>query len=212
MHEAARAQKILETLSKHYKEYTTELRYEQEWQLLVAVMLSAQTTDNNVNKTTPTLFNKYRTIKALAQAENEELERLTYSTGYYKSKSRNLKAMATTLIKQYDGRVPDTMEALTSLPGVGRKTANVVMQVLHKKTSGIVMDTHISRVTHRLGFTKKKNPEQAEQNMMAILPRKDWKRWGDLLIQHGRKTCQAKKPLCQECPINNTCPRQGITT
>lgn len=199
------ANKILKVLSKEYEEFDTELRYKKDWQLLAATLLSAQTTDANVNKVTPGLFKKYRTPRAIGNAKLSELEKDIFSTGYYKAKARNLKAMCQVLDKNFKGKVPDNMEDLVSLPGVGRKTANVVLHILHDKKEGIVFDTHIARVTHRLGFTDKKDPKKGEEVMMELIPKKDWKRWGDYLIQHGRKVCDARKPKCGECSLNKIC-------
>lgn len=186
--------------------FETALDWENPWQLLVAVMLSAQTTDENVNRVTQDLFTKYSSPRDIANASLKELEQDVYSTGYYKAKAKNLKALCKALITDCAGIVPDTMKELTALPGVGRKTANVVLHVLHDKREGIVMDTHIARLTHRLGFTKKKSPSKGEQVMMRVLPNEQWKEWGDLLIQHGRKVCHAKKPRCHDCVLSDVCP------
>jgi endonuclease III len=201
-----RALKAIELLEQEYEVHGTILRWEKPWQLLVAVMLSAQTTDANVNKATPALFKKYSSPAAIANASSEELERLVYSTGYYKAKARNLKALCQALVEQHDEKVPETMEDLVKLPGVGRKTANVVLQVWKGARHGVVMDTHISRVTHRLGFTAKKDPVLGERVMMEVLPKDKWLEWGDLLIQHGRKICTAKKPACEKCSLTKICP------
>lgn len=206
MHDEKRAQQILTHLRKQYPSFETALTWREPWQLLVAVALSAQTTDENVNEVTKQLFKQYPTPQAIAQASQEALEEAVYSTGYYKSKARNLKKLCNELVEQHDGEVPNTMKQLTQLAGVGRKTANVVLHVLHNKTEGIVMDTHIARLTHRLGFTKKKSPRQGEKKMMQVLPKEDWKQWGDLLIQHGRAVCSARKPACEQCVLADLCP------
>ncbi len=205
MRQKERAQEVLKRLRTQYPSFITALDWEKPWHLLVAVMLSAQTTDENVNKVTKKLFQKYSHAKDIARATIKELEKDIYSTGYYKAKAKNLKALSTELAQRNE-RVPDDMEELITLPGVGRKTANVVLHVLYGKTEGIVMDTHIARVTQRIGFTKEKNPPLAEKKMMRVLPKTDWKEWGDLLIQHGRKICDARKPLCEQCVLNDICP------
>ena len=206
MDEKKKALEVLRLLGKDYEEFGTELRYEKPWQLLVSVLLSAQTTDENTNKVTKELYKKYKTPRDIAKVKLPALEKDIYSTGYYKAKARNLKNMCAALTERHDGKVPDSMEELVALPGVGRKTANVVLHILYGKEEGIVMDTHIARVTYRLGFTNKKDPLKGEQRMMELLPRKYWKRWGDFLIQHGRKVCDAKKPKCAECRLNKICP------
>ena len=206
MQHSPHAQQILTRLREEYPSFETALTYEEPWQLLVAVALSAQTTDENVNEVTKELFKKYPTPNEVAQASQEALEEAVYSTGYYKSKARNIKQLCKDLVEKHGGEVPDTMQQLTQLAGVGRKTANVVLHVLHQKTEGIVMDTHIARVTHRLGYTNKKSPAQGEKKMMQALPQKDWKEWGDLLIQHGREVCHARKPACDKCVLADLCP------
>ncbi|MFT4250798.1 MAG: endonuclease III [Candidatus Woesearchaeota archaeon] len=205
MNQKARAEKILTRLSKEYPHFITALDWSTPWQLLVAVVLSAQTTDENVNNVTKELFTKYSSPKQIAAAPLEELEQDIYSTGYYKSKARNLKKLCEQLAEN-NNEVPDNMQELITLAGVGRKTANVVLHILYNKAEGIVMDTHIARVTNRLGYTKQKNPEKAEKKMMQVLDSKDWRAWGDLLIQHGREVCHARKPRCNECVLNNLCP------
>ncbi len=206
MRQKQRAQTIIALLEEEYPTFETALEWKEPWQLLVAVMLSAQTTDENVNRVTKKLFKKYPSIKSIAQAPITEVEQAVYSTGYYKAKARNLKALCTALIDQHQEKIPDTLATLTTLPGVGRKTANVVLHVLHDKREGIVMDTHIARLTHRLGFTKEKSPTKGEQVMMRVLPESQWKEWGDLLIQHGRKVCHARKPQCEDCVLSTLCP------
>lgn len=206
MQEEVLAQEVISRLREEYSGFVTALKFDTPWQLIVAVALSAQTTDENVNSVTKTLFEKYSSPQEIAQAPIQELEQDVYSTGYYKSKARNIKKMCTQLIQEHNSQVPDTMSELVSLAGVGRKTANVILHILYDKAEGIVMDTHIARVTHRLGFTKKKSPTKAEKKMMKVLPRSDWREWGDLLIQHGREICESRKPKCEECVLNDICP------
>lgn len=197
---------VIGLLSEEYPIHGTELIWHEPWQLLISVMLSAQTTDANVNSVTPRLFAQYPAPKDIAEAPIEDLERTVYSTGYYHAKARNLKALCTALVERHDGQAPETMEELIALPGVGRKTANVVLQVWKHERHGIVMDTHISRVTHRLGFIGRKDPVVGEQVMMEVLPKEHWLEWGDLLIQHGRRVCAAKKPACDRCVLKEICP------
>jgi endonuclease-3 len=206
MNKEERAQEVLKRLRPEYPGFVTALDFEEPWQLIVAVALSAQTTDENVNAVTKELFAKYPTPQSIAQASINELEQDVYSTGYYKSKARNIKKLCSQLINEFDSEVPDEMSELITLAGVGRKTANVVLHILHDKAQGIVMDTHIARLTHRLGFTKKKSPSLGEKTMMKILPQNDWKDWGDMLIQHGREVCDARKPDCEGCVLNDLCP------
>ncbi len=201
-----RAEDVIGILSREYSIHGTKLRWKRPWELLVAVMLSAQTTDDNVNRVTPALFKAYPTPKAVAGAPREAIERLVYSTGYYKSKAKNLQACAKAVVDEHDGRVPETMSELVALPGVGRKTANVVLQVWKGARHGIVMDTHIQRVTMRLGFIEKKDAIVGERTMMRLLPKEYWLEWGDLLIQHGRAVCHARKPECEKCALSKICP------
>lgn len=209
MQAADKAQEVLERLRNEYPVFDTALRWKEPWQLLAAVLLSAQTTDENINRVTKKLFSVLDTPEKIAKADREQVEQLIYSTGYYKAKASNLQRCMQMLIEKYRGEVPGSMEELVKLPGVGRKTANVVLHILHQRAEGIVMDTHIARVTNRLGFTEKKSPKKGEQVMMELLPKEDWKDWGDYLIQHGRKICHARKPQCNVCPLRDICPSAG---
>lgn len=197
---------VIKGLRKTYKPFKTVLQYKDDWQLLFAILLSAQTTDANVNKVTAVLFKTLPSAEAIANCPLPKLEKLIYSTGYYKAKARNLKAAANTLSKDFGGRVPDSMELLITIPGVGRKTANVFLHVWHERAEGVVVDTHIFRVSNRTGASYGKTPEQVERDIMSNLPKKHWIMYSDLTIQHGRAICEAKKPRCDICPLNKECP------
>lgn len=203
---ALTARQVLSGLAKKYDAHVTALSYGSEWELLVAVALSAQCTDARVNQVTPKLFKALPSIEDFARVRLPVLEKLIFSTGFYKSKARNLKAAASTILRDYHGIIPDSMEHLIRVPGVGRKTANVFLAVVHKKAEGITVDTHIFRVSRRTGAASGNTPEQVERALMAALPRKEWIRYADLAIQHGRVLCHARKPSCSACPLRKQCP------
>jgi endonuclease-3 len=159
-----------------------------------------------VNKVTPALFAKYPTAEALAKARLPTVEKLVKSTGFFRNKARNITGMAKTLVKDFGGKVPQTMEELLTLPGVARKTGNVVLGVAFGKAEGVVVDTHVHRLTRRLGLTKEDDPKRIEKDLMEALPRSDWIDVGHLLIWHGRRVCNARKPLCDRCVLNDRCP------
>jgi endonuclease-3 len=186
------------------------LRYARPFELLVATILSAQSTDKTVNQITPTLFKKYPTPAAMAQAEPGELEALIRSSGFFHNKAKNLKACATAIANEHHGEVPRTMEELIALPGVGRKTANVVLGNAFGINAGVVVDTHIQRLSQRLGFTEEQTPEKIERDLMVIVPQEDWTRFSHRMIQHGRQICQARKPKCGECWLAPDCPSRQI--
>ncbi len=201
-----KASEVIRRLKKVYGSgFRTALNWRSDWQLLIAVILSAQTTDENVNKVTEVLFKRFTSPKQIADADISDLEKVVYSTGYYRSKARNIKACCDHLVNDFNGRVPDNMNDLIKLPGVGRKTANVILHVLFGKAEGIVMDTHITRVTQRIGFIDKKDPLLGEAVMKSLLKPDLWGLWGDLLIQHGRKVCHARNPSCDKCVLNDLC-------
>jgi endonuclease-3 len=202
----ARARKIISQLKKTYPEAKTALTHQDPLQLLVATILSAQCTDERVNIVTKELFNYYHTAKDYANANPKIFEQQIRSTGFYRAKTRNIINCCKTLVEQYNGIVPNTLAELTTLQGVGRKTANVVLGAVWKKAEGVVVDTHVRRLSQRLGFTKEQNPEKIERDLVEIIPKKDWILLSNLLIWHGRKICKARKPKCYECPINNLCP------
>ena len=199
-------EKIIEILEKEYPEAGTRLRSKNTVQMLVAVMLSAQCTDERVNKVTEKLFKKYRTAKDFASANRKTLEREIFSTGYYHNKARNIIACCKMLEEKYCGKVPMTMEELVEVPGIGRKTANVVLQHEFGVTQGITVDTHVGRLAQRLGFSKNKSPEKIERDLMNAFDRKHWLKLSDILIFHGRKVCNARKPMCGKCAVNRLCP------
>ena len=196
---------IIAVLKKEYPEAKIALHFNDPWQLLAATILSAQCTDVRVNQVTPLLFKKYRNITNFAGAKQEELEKDIRSTGFYKNKAKNIIGAAKKIIGEFKGRVPDTMHGLISLPGVGRKTANVVLSSGFGIAAGIVVDTHVIRLSQLLGLTKNKDADKIEEDLMKIVPEKDWAVFSHLLILHGRKICNARKPLCNECAINKLC-------
>ena len=196
---------IIKKLKTYYPDATCSLDFKTPFQMVVAVMLSAQCTDERVNKTTPSLFEKYGTPEAICNMDLEELERIIHPCGFYKNKAKNIKAMAKEIIEKYNGEIPQTMEELTSLPGVGRKSANVVMLEAFNNPQGIAIDTHAKRISNRVGFSKNTTPEKIEQDILKVIPKEYYKDVNHLLVWHGRKTCDARKPKCEECPIKELC-------
>ncbi len=199
----------LETLHALAKQHPTahcELDFQTPFQLLCAVILSAQTTDANVNRATPKLFARFPDAKAMAAAEPIELEPYVASLGFFRSKSKSLAGMSRALVAKHGGEVPRTMQELHALPGVGRKTANVVLGVLWNIPEGVVVDTHVTRLGQRLGWTRQTDPEKIEQDLVKILPRDEWDHAGHVLIFHGRRCCFARKPDCGACFVNDVCP------
>ncbi|MFO7872386.1 MAG: endonuclease III [Candidatus Undinarchaeales archaeon] len=210
MPDDSRVDNILKILNGEY-EAKIALRYDTVFQLLVATILSARTTDNQVNKVTPGLFKKFKTPEDFVEADLSEIEKEIDTIGLYKSKAKYLKKTAKKIIEDFDGEVPDTMGDLTKLHGVARKTANVVLTSGFDKKEGIVVDTHVRRLSKRLGFTENKKPEKIEQDLMEIIPKKRWGKFSLQLIKHGRKVCKARKPLCFKCPIKDYCPYEPKT-
>jgi endonuclease-3 len=202
----ARVAAILPILKKTYPDAKCSLDHKTPLQLLIATILSAQCTDDRVNIVTRTLFKKYRSAEDLAKVPQEELEKEIQSTGFYRNKAKSLKAMAQSLIDQQAGKVPDSMEELTLLAGVGRKTANVVLGNAFGKNIGITVDTHVTRLSQRLRLTRHTDAVKIEQDLIPLVPQGDWTLWSHLLIYHGRKICQARKPKCPECPLLQYCP------
>ncbi len=205
-----RAQKIIKVLKKTYPDVECALHHENPFQLTIATILSAQCTDKRVNIVTPPLFKKYPTPKHFAKAPVQDIERMIHSTGFYKNKAKAIKGLCQMLGSGYQGKVPKTLEELVKLPGIGRKTANVILGVAYG-VPGVVVDTHVTRLTNRMGLTKQKDPVKIEFEMMDLIPKKDWTDFGLLLIAHGRAVCEARKPKCKVCPVNNLCPKIGIT-
>lgn len=206
----ARVDAILPILKKTYPDARCSLDHRSPLELLVATILSAQCTDERVNIVTKTLFKKYRSAAAYAAADPAELEKDIQSTGFFRMKSKSLRAMAAALIEKHGGQVPQTMEELTQLAGVGRKTANVVLGNAFGKNEGVVVDTHVTRVSQRLALTKFNDAVKIEQDLIPIVPREDWTLWSHLLIFHGRQICQARKPRCEKCPIAAHCPSAAV--
>jgi len=204
------AAEIYDRLAEHYPDAHCALDFKTPFQLLVATILSAQCTDKRVNMVTPALFKRYRTPAALAAANPEELEELIKSTGFFRSKTKSLIGMSTAVAEQHDGRVPDELDALVKLPGVGRKTANVVLGNAYDKNEGVVVDTHVGRVSGRLGLTKETDPVKIEQDLMRLFPRDRWTMLAHLLIEHGRTICDARRPKCEVCFLNDICPSSTV--
>ncbi len=197
---------LSQRLAERWPEVRVELDHTDAYQLLVATMLAAQNTDKNINTITPALFEKYPDARALAQAKQGELEQLIFRSGFYRNKAANLIAMATKVVADHGGEIPNTMEGLCALPGVARKTANVVLGNTMNIAAGIVVDTHISRVAPRLGLTVQHDPVKIENELMALVPQDQWISWGNRMIHHGRYLCLAKNPLCDQCPLAPLCP------
>lgn len=205
-----RTNRILKGLAKRYPDVECALIHNSPYQLLVATILSAQCTDERVNMTTPALFEKYPTVEKMAVAKQAGVEKLVRSTGFFRNKATNIRAMAKTVVEDHDGNIPKTLEELVALPGVGRKTANVLMGTAFGIPSGVVVDTHVKRITNLLGLTTSKNPEIIERELNALLPEKEWINFSHRLIHHGRQICIARRPNCPECPLLKDCQRTGL--
>jgi endonuclease III len=203
---AAPAPEVVARLKSEYPDAGTELDWTNPLELLVATMLSAQTTDVQVNRVSQSLFAKYRTAEDYAGADPDELEEDIRPTGFYRNKARSLRNMAGALVEEHEGEVPRTMQELVALPGVGRKTANVVLGNAFGVDEGIVVDTHVRRVSGRLGLTQNRDPAKIEQDLIKVVPEQDWTVFSHLLILHGRRTCKARKPDCPNCVLNDICP------
>lgn len=203
------AAKVLRILAREYPDAVCSLNYDTPLQLLIATILSAQCTDERVNMVTPALFARFPDAKAFATAEPKEVEKLIQSTGFFRNKARNIIACCKAIVEQHGGEVPGTLEELVRLPGVGRKTANVVLGNAFG-VPGIVVDTHVLRLSRRLGLTREKTPDKVERDLMQILPPEEWVAFGHRMIYHGRKICQARKPRCDVCPLAEACPRIGV--
>jgi len=203
---AERYRRVRDELLDEFPDWDISLDYENRWQLLVATILSAQCTDEMVNKVTPDLFEAYPTVEAVARADREHVEELVHSTGFYRQKAKRLVGSAQLVVDEHDGEVPETMSDLTELPGVGRKTANVVLHHGFDKAEGVVVDTHVQRISQRLDLVDGSTPEAIEQELIELLPEEDWKRITHLFIEHGRQTCTARNPVCSECRLFEVCP------
>ena len=199
-----KVRRIIPFLYENYPEACCSLNYEKPHELLIATILAAQCTDERVNIVTEDLFKKYKSIEDFARANPEELEQDIKSTGFYRNKTKNIIACCSKLLKEYRGKVPDTMEELVALPGVGRKTANVVLGNIYG-IPGIIVDTHCKRLSNRIGLTENEDPEKIERDLMEIVPQEHWTRFSNNLVFHGRAVCNARKPKCESCPIAKDC-------
>jgi endonuclease-3 len=204
-----RVRPVIERLAVEHADAAIALTFENPLELLVSVMLSAQTTDVNVNRVTARLFQKYRRPEDYLAVPAEELERDVFATGFFRQKTKSLRGAMRMLIDEFGGEVPATLDELVRLPGVARKTANVVSSELGNP-SGIVVDTHVRRLSQRLGFTKEQDPVKIERDLVKLVPRKDWGRLPHLLIWHGRRVCDARRPRCEDCVVNDLCPASRV--
>jgi endonuclease-3 len=205
-----RAAEVFELLHAEYPDAHCELDFEDPYQLAVATILSAQTTDVRVNAVTPALFERYPDAATLAAAQQEDVEEIIRSTGFFRNKARNIIGFAIGVVDEHDGRVPRTMATLSALPGVGRKTANVILGNAFGVDEGVVVDTHVKRLADRLGFTGEKTPEKVERDLMALFARDRWTLLSHLLIWHGRRVCDARKPRCEACVVSHLCPSSRV--
>ncbi len=205
-----RVRRLITALKKLYPDADCALTHDNPLELLISTILSAQSTDETVNKVTPVLFRKYKSAKALADAPREDVEEVIHSTGFFRQKAKSIQGTCRKIVEDFGGDVPDTMDDLLTLPGVARKTANVVLGTAFGKCEGIVVDTHVGRISTRLGVTwSSKNGKDAvkiERDLMEVVPRKDWIFWGHALVRHGRRICNARKPDCTSCTLAKNCP------
>lgn len=207
-----RVKEIIRRLRREYPDAKCALNHTNPFELLIATILSAQCTDERVNKVTADLFRKYRGPADFAAASQRELERDIHSTGFFRNKAKNIIAASRQIVERFHGQVPDNMEDLLTLPGVARKTANVVLGCAYGVAVGIVVDTHVSRLSQRLGLTKNTSPEKIERDLMEIIPKRHWVMFSHWLIHHGRKVCKARKPECHKCVLADLCPSFGLFT
>jgi endonuclease-3 len=201
-----RAPVVIARLKEAYPGATVALKFSNPLEMLVATILSAQCTDEKVNEVTASLFEKYRSCEDYLGVAEDELRRDIFSTGFYNQKAKAIRGACRVLVEEFGGRIPDTMEGIIRLPGVARKTGNIVLGNAYGVVEGIAVDTHVKRVSTRLGFTDQKDPDKVERDLMGIIPEPDWFSFTYVLIDHGRRICQAKRPLCEECPVNDLCP------
>jgi endonuclease-3 len=205
-----RVAQLIQIFPEVYPGAHCELDFKNPLQLLIATILSAQCTDKRVNKVTPALFKKYPTAKDFAKARPAELEKAIQSTGFFRNKTKSIQGATSAIVAKFSGKVPDAMDNLRELPGVGRKTANVVLGNAFHKDEGIVVDTHVIRLSHRLRLTKHVDPEKIERDLMKFVPKKNWTIWSHWLIWHGRRRCFARKPDCRQCEVYRLCPSGKI--
>ena len=206
----ARVRKVIRRLKKEFPRAECALQHESAFQLLVATILSAQCTDVRVNMATPELFQKYPDAVSLSRATQPAVEKIVKPLGFFRNKASNIRAMAQVLTNDFDGQVPQDLEELVSLPGVGRKTASVVLGTWYGIPSGVVVDTHVKRISNLLSLTESKNPEIVERDLMEVLPKKEWIEYSHRIILHGRRTCVARRPRCSDCVLLTVCPRAGL--
>jgi len=206
------ADTVLKRLRAVYPTPRSALSWSSPWELLVSTVLAAQCTDARVNQVTPEFFRRWPTISALARARVEDVEAVIRSTGFFRNKAKNLVAAARRIMQAYQSHVPATMEDLLTLPGVARKTANIVLSNAFGRTEGIAVDTHVRRLAFRLGLTQSRDPKRIEQDLMPLFPRQSWGEINHLLVWHGRDTCQARNPKCAACPLEDVCPKCGVDT
>ena len=204
-----RAQAIYRILSKSYPDVHCELDFKNPLQLLVATVLSAQCTDKRVNAVTPALFKRYKNVKDFAGADLRELQQIIKSTGFFRAKAKNIKGLSLAIVERHGGKVPNSLDELVKLPGVGRKTANVVLGYAFD-TPGITVDTHFGRLSRRFGWTKETDPVKVEFEVMELIPQKEWTNLSQRMIWHGRRVCHSRKPACGACPLQKLCPSFGI--
>jgi endonuclease III len=207
-----RTRDIIRRLKRAYPDAKTSLNHSNPFELLIATILSAQSTDERVNIVTADLFRKYKKPEDYLKVSAHELEKDIHSTGFFRNKTKSIQGTAKLLIEQYGGEVPHTMDELLELPGVARKTANVVLGNAFGIKAGVVVDTHVTRLSHRLGLSEEKTAEKIEQDLIPIVPKKDWVIFPHLMIYHGRKICKARNPLCEECAIEKLCPSSYLKT
>ncbi|UCC93133.1 MAG: endonuclease III [Thermoplasmata archaeon] len=205
-----RAMRMMDRLDEAYPDAKVALHFSNPLEMLVATVLSAQCTDKKVNEVTAVLFKKYRTAKEYADAPEGELEADIFATGFFNQKAKHLRGIGRALEDRHGGEVPDTMEDLIALPGVARKTANIVLGNSFGKVEGIAVDTHVNRLSNRMSFTRHKDPVKIERVLMKLLPREMWFKGSYILIDHGRSVCKARNPGCDRCPVNDLCPRVGV--
>ena len=210
MRKKARAIEVFARLRRAHPDAHCELDHETPLQLLMATILSAQCTDKRVNMVTPSLFKRFPTAQALADAQQEELEEIIKSTGFFRNKSKSLIGLGKALVERHGGAVPDSMETLVRLPGVGRKTANVILGNAFRKNEGVVVDTHVGRLSLRLGLTRETDPVKVEQELMPLIPREDWTMLAHVLVFHGRRICYARTPKCEICVLSEICPSSRV--
>ena len=204
-----RISEIIKLLRKHYPRSRTALEFRNPLEILVATILAAQCTDERVNQVTPALFAKYPTAAHFAEADRSELEAEIRSTGFFRNKAKSILGASKKIVEDFGGRVPDTMKELITLPGVARKTANIVLSSGYGIAEGIAVDTHAKRLSGRLGLSREKDPEKIERDLLTLVPKKDWLDFNSLLVNHGRALCQARKPKCPACFLQRLCPSAG---